>query len=174
MPRAKQPKPVHQLTVRQFEAMFPDEEACAAYLVKRRWPNGICCPRCGAEVTHSVKTMPWKWQCYACAPGSGYRFSHITGTIFENTNKPLRDWFCVIQLMLAGKRSMSALRIQRYMGFGSYRTAWSMCHRIRSALVEAPEKFGGVVEVDGTFSWSRQEQVLPWNKESGPFTGRWC
>ena len=26
------PKPVHQMTVAQFEAMFPDEEACKAYL----------------------------------------------------------------------------------------------------------------------------------------------
>ena len=26
-------------------------------------------------------------------PETSYRFSHIAGTIFENTNKPLRDWF---------------------------------------------------------------------------------
>lgn len=36
MARAKQPKAVHQMTVRQFEAAFPDEEACIAYLVARR------------------------------------------------------------------------------------------------------------------------------------------
>jgi transposase-like protein len=38
------------------------------------------------------------------------------------------------------------------MGFGSYETAWSMCHRIRAAL--ADEQFGklmGIVEVDETF-----------------------
>jgi hypothetical protein len=28
---------------------------------------------------------------------TGYRFSILTGTIFENTNKPLRDWFRVTQ-----------------------------------------------------------------------------
>ena len=44
---AKQPKPVHQMTIAQFEAAFPDEEACRAYLVARRWPNGVQCPRCG-------------------------------------------------------------------------------------------------------------------------------
>ena len=34
-----------------------------------------------------------------CA-NDGYRFSCIAGTIFENTNKPLRDWFKVTHLML--------------------------------------------------------------------------
>jgi Transposase zinc-ribbon domain/ABC transporter substrate binding protein len=24
-----------------------DEEACRAYLKARRWPEGVCCPRCG-------------------------------------------------------------------------------------------------------------------------------
>ena len=39
MARAKQPKQIHQLTLPQFERMFPDEDACRAYLVARRWPN---------------------------------------------------------------------------------------------------------------------------------------
>ncbi len=51
--------------------------------------------------------MPFKWQCYACAPVGGYRFSVIAGTIFENTNKPLRDWFRVVHLMLAGKKGIT-------------------------------------------------------------------
>ena len=72
-------------------------------------------------------------------PRSGYRFSHLAGTIFENTNKPLRDWFRVVHLMLTSKKGISALQIQRIMGFGSYKTAWYMCHRIRTALIEAPE-----------------------------------
>lgn len=148
---ARRPKPVQMMTASQFEAMFPDEEACAKYLVARRWPNGVRCPRCGNNKVHPVKTMPFKWQCYACAPNQGYRFSHIAGTIFENTNKPLRDWFRVAHLMLASKKGMSALQIQRIMGFGSYGTAWGMCHKIRAALVAPEEKLGGIVEVDETY-----------------------
>src|SRR5262245_57388032 len=55
-----------------------------------------------------------------------YRFSVLVGTIFENTNKPLRVWFCVMHLMLTSKKGMSALQIMRYMGFGSYKIAWLM------------------------------------------------
>ena len=126
----KQPKPVPQMTIAEFESMFPDEDACKSYLQARRWSDSVHCPRCGKrDRIYSVKTMPFKWQCYKCAPGAGYRFSVIAGTIFENTNKPLRDWFKVVHLMLASKKGMSALQIQRMMGFGSYGTAHSMCHK---------------------------------------------
>jgi hypothetical protein len=43
----------------------------------------------------------------------------IAGIIFENTNKPLRDWFRVIHLMLTSKKGISTRQIWRYMGFGS-------------------------------------------------------
>jgi hypothetical protein len=95
--------------------------------------------------------MDWHWQCYQCAPDTSYRFSHLTGTIFENTNKPLKDWFRVAHLMLVSKKGMSALQIYRYMGFGSYKTAWLMCHKIRTALVEDVKQLGGIVEVDETY-----------------------
>ncbi len=148
---ARRPKPVHQLTAAQFETMFPNEEACWAYLVARRWPDGVKCPRCGAEKPHKLADRPWHWQCYECAPQSSYRFSHIAGTIFENTNKPLRDWYRVVHMMLTSKKGISALQIKRVMGFGSYETAWLMCHKIRTALVEDIEKLGGIVEVDETY-----------------------
>src|SRR3981081_3648043 len=88
---AKRPKPVHQMTEGQFEAMFPDEQACGEYLVKRRWPEGVCCPRCGNVKVFPVKTMTLKWQCYECetVKGAGYRFSHIAGTIFFESESVL-------------------------------------------------------------------------------------
>src|SRR5207248_10909149 len=91
MVRAKQPKPVHQLTIGQFEKLFPDDDACKAYLVARRWPNEVHCPRCGNSEVYELPSRKWHWQCTKCAPGgaTGYRFSILTGTIFENTNKPL-------------------------------------------------------------------------------------
>src|SRR5665213_2293757 len=147
----KRPKPVHQMTSAQFDAKFVDEEACKNYLTLRRWPNGVACPRCGnTELYDHSSYKSFHWQCRACAP-DGYRFSCIAGTIFENTNKPLRDWFKVTHLMLTSKKGMSALQIMRFMGFGSYKTAWGMCHKVRAALVEPQTKLGCIVEVDETF-----------------------
>jgi transposase-like protein len=143
---------IHQMSVAQFEKQFPHEEACKAYLMANRWPNGIVrCPRCGAEAKPHG-TMPFHWQCYNCATDSSYRFSVLVNTIFENTNKPLRDWFRVMHLMLTSKKGISALQIMRYMGFGSYKTAWLMCSKIRAALGNVEFKqLIGYVEVDETF-----------------------
>jgi len=148
---------IHQMTVPQFEKMFPDEDACAAYLVSHRWPDGVHCPRCGSVRVFAMTTMAFKWQCYDCTPDAGYRFSHISGTIFENTNKPLRDWFRVIHMMMTSKKGVSALQVQRVMGFGSYRTAWSMCHRIRGGMAdESFQKLMGIVEIDETYVGGRE------------------
>jgi transposase-like protein len=143
---------IHQMTIPQFEALFPNEDACAAYLVSRRWPDGVHCPRCGSVRVYALTTMAFKWECPDCRQGGAYRFSHISGTVFENTNKPLREWFRVIHMMLTSKKGISALQVQRMMGFGSYRTAWHMCHRIRAALVEQDfQQLMGIVEVDETY-----------------------
>ena len=36
-------------TLIAFQRMFPDEAACAAWLVSMRWPEGFECPRCGHD-----------------------------------------------------------------------------------------------------------------------------
>jgi hypothetical protein len=152
MAKSKRPKPIHQMTAAQFRAIFPDEEACANYLCARRWPNGVRCPRCNNDKVFPVKSMPFRWQCYRCETikGAGYRFSHIMGTVFENTNKPLRQWFKVLHLMLTREEGISPLQIERHMDFGCYETALNMTRKIRAGLMEPETRLGGIVEVDET------------------------
>ncbi len=150
MPKAQFTK---QLTVSQFEALFPDDDACKTYLAARRWPEGVRCPRCDSDKPYPLANKPFHWQCHACSPNkAGYRFSLLVGTIFENTNVGLNVWFKVIHLMMVSKKGIAALQVQRMFGFGSYRTAHYMCHRIRAGLAD-PEfrKLVGIVEVDETY-----------------------
>jgi transposase-like protein len=163
------PKFTRQMTVTQFDKLFPTDNACKAYLVARRWPNGVRCPHCGSDRVYALKTMPFKWECPACAP-KGYRFSVLVGTIFENTNVPMRIWFKTIYLMLTSKKGISSLQIHRMMGFGSYSTALYMCHRIRAGLADPNfRKLVGVVEVDETYIGGKNRN-RHWDKRT-PGTG---
>lgn len=141
-----------QMTVGQFDDLFPTDAACKGYLQARRWPNGVVCPRCGNDKVVELKTMPFKWECMKCGVSTSYRFSVLVGTIFENTNVGLRNWFRVIHMMMTGKKGVAALEVQRVMGFGSYRTAHYLCMRVRAGLAD-PEfrKLVGIVEVDETY-----------------------
>lgn len=166
---AKSKKPIHQMTIGQWEKAFPDEDACCAYLVSHRWPEGVRCPRCGSERVYDLKTRKWHWECPDCRSGGAYRFSHLVGTVFENTNYPLRTWFRVIHMMLTSKKGVSALQVHRTIGTGSYRTAWYMCHRIRAGLAnEDFRKLMGIVEVDETFVGGKAYNKHKKDRDGGP------
>src|SRR5450759_3225115 len=164
---------IHQMSISQFEKQFPHEDACKEYLAANRWPDGVVrCPRCGAEA-HVNGTKPFHWNCYKCSPDNvGYRFSVLVGTIFENTNKPLRDWFRVMHLMLTSKKGISSLQVMRYMGFGSYNTALLMCNKIRAALGNVEfKKLIGYVEVDETFVGGKAKNKHKGKGGRGDFGG---
>src|SRR5277367_2804330 len=160
-------KHIHQMTVRQWEAAFPTEEACRTYLAKNRWPKGVVCPRCGTPEPGEHGTRAFNWVCYSCSgKGQNYRFAVLVGTIFENTKYPRREWFRVIHLMLTSKKGISALQIHRMIGFGSYKTAWYMCHRVRAGLAnEEFRKLIGYVEVDETYIGGNDKN-RHWDKKS--------
>jgi len=160
-------KRIHQMTVPQWEKAFPTDEACMTYLSKHRWPVAVSCPRCGSKHVFALKTMAFKWECMNCGEGVSYRFSVLVGTVFENTNVGLRTWFRVIHTMLTSKKGVSAHQIYRTMGFGSYRTAWHMCHRIRAGLADKEfRKLMGIVEVDETFVGGKAKN-RHWDKRGG-------
>jgi transposase-like protein len=152
--QGREPKFVKQMTLAEFDELFPNNDACKQYLADRRWPDGVKCPRCGNAKVYTLKFKPFHWACGLCCnkPRQPYRFSVTVKTIFENTNYPLLVWFKVLYLMLTSKKGMSALQIHRMIGSGSYETAWYMCMRLRAGMKD-PEfrQLLGVVEVDETF-----------------------
>ena len=97
-----------KMTLDAFDERFPDEEACKTFLKDQRWPDGVNCPKCGSPKLSVLHSRPFHWLCKFCG---NYRFSVISGTIFENTKKPLKLWFRVAYFMLVSKKGMSALQI---------------------------------------------------------------
>jgi len=142
------------MTLSKFDALFPNEEACRTYLMLRRWPAGPHCPRCNNDKLYESTARPWHWQCMKCGPKprSRYRFALTTGTIFEQSKKPLLMWFKVLRLMVTRKKGISALQVHRMRGTGSVQTAWYMWMSLRAGMKD-PEfrQLMGIVEVDETY-----------------------
>lgn len=131
---------------------FPSEEACWAYLQEVRWPKGFRCPRCQAKGAWFVSSRRL-WQCSQCR----HQVSITAGTVFHGTRIPLRKWFVAIFFLARHKQGISALQLQRDLGLGSYQTAWTMLHKLRSGLVRQPgQLLRGIVEADEAFLGARR------------------
>ena len=129
-----------------FEQKFSTEEACLMYFVQLKFKDGYKCSACGNDKYWLMSRR--RIGCQKCKK----RVSLTAGTLFEQSNKPLLLWFRVIWLMVAQKNGISAIGVQRIMGFGSYRTAWAWLHKLRMITVLSNRaKLNGKVEVDETF-----------------------
>jgi len=133
-------------TLMEFERRFATEEACRAYLVRLRWPDGIECPRC--RTRKAWETTRGRAECAGC----GFQSSVLAGTIFQDTKQPLRLWFRAMWYVTNQKSGVSALGLQRTLGLGSYRTAWTWLHKLRTTMVRpGRERLTEAVEVDEIF-----------------------
>jgi transposase-like protein len=134
---------VYPRTRREFDALFSTNEACMAFIGGLRWPEGFMCPTCGG--TKAWVTARNLWHCSTC----GRQQSPVEGTLLHRTRFPLKTWFDTAWHVCEQKNGMSALGLQRAMGFGSYHTAWEWLHRMRRAMVvPGRDKLTGEVEVE--------------------------
>lgn len=137
-------------TLLELEQRFSDEAKCRAYLFALRWPQGFVCPICGAK---GLAIRRGLWRCFRC----GRETSVLAGTIFQDSKLPLSVWFRAIWHVASQKNGVSALGLQRVLGFGNYKTAWAMLHKLRRAMVRpGRDRLSGVVEVDEAY-WGAEE-----------------
>lgn len=137
--------------------LFPTEEKCRELLVRLRWPEGPRCLRCKAPVVE-LETEKQLFYCKDC----DYQFSVTAGTVFNDSHLPLFKWFAATLLLCEAKKGMSACQIQRTLGIGGYKTAWYLCHRIRSAMIESQRQMlDGTIEIDETYIGGKARKGLP-------------
>ena len=80
-----------------------------------------------------------------------HQTSLTSGTPLEKTRKPFKVWFRAVFEISSRRNGISAKELQRIMGFGSYKTAWSWLHKLRAALVRPDrEPLGPFVQIDET------------------------
>src|SRR5690242_13917790 len=138
----------------EFEAEFPDDAACARWLLGKRWPDGFRCPACGCDKGWELGRERLTLQCAGCER----QVSVTAGTALHGSHLGLRPWFLAAWLMATHANGISARQLWKQLGLGSYESAWLLVRKLRRAMVD-PER-EPLVEVD--------ETSLPFRAEGEP------
>lgn len=135
-------------TLQEAIIYFDNPTNYREYLVARRWPNGVECPRCGSKnVLFLEKYNRWHCREKHDAP----QFTLKTGTIMEESPIGLDKWLTAMWQIVNCKNGVSSYEIAKAIGV-TQKTAWFLDHRIRLALNSGSfEKLTGEVEADETF-----------------------
>jgi hypothetical protein len=108
----------------EFLAFFSTEEQCLLYLARLRWPDGFRCRGCGHD--RYWLRSDGRFLCCECRQ----KTSVTAGTLFEGTRIGLTSWFAAAWYVVNQTGGVSALGLQRVLGFGSYETAWAWLHKL--------------------------------------------
>lgn len=132
--------------LREFDRIFPDDDACLRFLEEVRWSKGFVCQECDGTTFWPLSAGVRR--CQSCRFKNRVR----AGSIFESSRLGLKTWFYAIWLVTAQKTGMNALNLQKNLGLGSYRSAWLLLHKIRNAMIYPDRSLlSGDVEVDEAF-----------------------
>ena len=116
-------------TLPEFQRVFPDPQACAAYLEKLRWPDGFACPKCGViGEPFRFAARPHILRCRSCKAD----ISLLAGTVMQSSHTPLSTWFLAAYLVTVGGAEMTPTRLLREL---PALTRYETSYEIRRALV---------------------------------------
>jgi transposase-like protein len=122
---------------------FADPANCREYLVERRWPDGVICPKCGSRnVLFMEKYNRWHCREKHDAP----QFTLKTGTVMEDSPISLSKWLPAMWLLVNCRNGISSYEIARDLKV-TQKSAWFMLHRIRAAMKDT--QFGSKLGTPG-------------------------
>lgn len=156
-------------TLQEAILYFADPKNCREYLVARRWPDGVECPRCQSKnVKFSEKHN--RWQC--ASHHDRRQFTLKTGTIFEESPISLDKWLLTMWQVVNCKNGVSSYEVGRAIGV-TQKSTWFMLQRLRDVMQDPQTggKLSGEVEVDETFIGQRARNMHA-NKRAEKIRGR--
>src|SRR5882724_9397599 len=127
----REPAVARARSLSEFQASFPDETSCAAFLFERRWPEGFVCPACGGGRPALLKSRAHPYECFGC----GRQTSITAGTVMHRSKLPLTVWFWAAHLMATHSNGMSALQFEAQLGI-PYKTAWLLAQKLRRSMID--------------------------------------
>ncbi len=147
-PGDENPSKVQPLSVREFFARFPNDEACLQHIMEVRYGLRHPCDKCLAVSTFHRLAERRAYSCAAC----GHHVYPCAGTIFQDSRTPLQVWFYAIYLFVTTRHGVSGKELQRTLGV-TYKTAWRMGQQIRDLMGKADgfAMLQGHVELDEAY-----------------------
>lgn len=143
----------NKFTVKQFNELFPDDDACLEYMFQQAYGNMEACYHCGVIDAKYYRVRKKKvFECKDC----GYQISPLANTIFHKSSTSLRDWFYVIYLFSVSKNGVSAKEVERHTGV-TYKTAWRIAKQVRALMLQGDRPLSGIVETDETYVGGRNK-----------------
>ena len=141
-----------KFTYKQFQVLYPDDDACLDAVFARKRANGWACPGCGVVDAKFHKITGRR--AYACQD-CGHHFYPCVGTPFEHSSTPLTLWFHAMYLMTATRNGVAAKELQRQLGV-TYKCAWRIGHQLRDLMAARDQAnnagpLTGHVEMDETY-----------------------
>lgn len=106
---------------------FLTEEECENFLMKMRWSNGFCCPRCNYNEAFNIRTRRLL-ECKECR----MQVSITAGTIMHKSKLSLLQWFRAIHLLLQEGNAYTASSLSHILEI-NYRSAQLMLQKIHYA-----------------------------------------
>lgn len=141
------------LSLVEIMKMFPDDATAEKWFVENRWPDGVCCPKCGSFNIQERKTRkPQPYRCRDCRKD----FSVKTGTLMHNSPLGFQVWAVAIYLLTTNLKGVSSMKLHRDLEI-CQKSAWHLAHRIRETWKDNKEKLTGTVEVDETFIGGKEK-----------------
>jgi len=137
-----------RLTVGEFFARFPDEEACLNHIMEVRYGLRHVCTACKVYGTFHKLADRRAFSCAHC----GHHVYPTAGTVFQDTRTPLQVWFYAIYLFVTTRHGVSGKELERALGV-TYKTAWRMGQQIRMLMAKADgfQEMQGHVEIDEAY-----------------------
>ena len=134
--RGKAPGKAHRegISLKKFLNRFPDDAAAEEWFVGNRWPDGVCCPKCGSlNVQTGCKHPTMAFRCRERDCGRPF-FSTKTGTVMEGSKLGYQDWIIAMFLLATSLKSVSSMKLHRDLDI-TQKSAWFLAHRLRLPVI---------------------------------------
>lgn len=117
------------LSLEEFQKIYPDEESCFKYLAEIKWVKPYACKKCDSKDYYQGKTL-YARRCSKCH----YDESVTSYTIFHNSKMPLTTSFYLTYMVIANK-DISSHALSEKLGLRQ-KTCWAY----KKKIVEIMEK----------------------------------